>query len=167
MSNMKVVTTKKTLLGTKTILDEEALSYKLLNQNSGKDSSVNRGEVTLFLNTHLDQYGDTLADIDRAIDYVFDGTGGFVLIQYFNGEMSGVVVINETGMKGYIPENILVYIAVNSKFRGKGIGKALLQNAIKACKGDIALHVERDNPARFLYEKVGFTNPYLEMRLKR
>ncbi len=33
--------------------------------------------------------------------------------------------------------------------------------------GDIALHVEPDNPARFLYEKYGFTNKYLEMRYKR
>ena len=27
--------------------------------------------------------------------------------------------------------------------------------------------VEKDNPAVKLYEKVGFTNPYLEMRLYR
>lgn len=70
-------------------------------------------------------------------------------------------------MDGYIPENILVYIAVNNAFRGKGLGKELMLNAIKVCHGDIALHVEKNNPARFLYEKVGFTNPYLEMRLKR
>ena len=32
---------------------------------------------------------------------------------------------------------------------------------------DIALHVEKDNPAVFLYEKLGFENKYLEMRLTR
>ena len=32
-------------------------------------------------------------------------------------------------------------------------------------KGGIALHVEPDNPAKFLYEKLGFTHKYLEMRL--
>jgi ribosomal-protein-alanine N-acetyltransferase len=29
------------------------------------------------------------------------------------------------------------------------------------------VHVEANTPAKFLYEKYGFTNPYLEMRLKR
>ena len=42
-----------------------------------------------------------------------------------------------------------------------------MQKAIDYCKGDIALHVEADNPAKHLYEKMGFTNPYLEMRLKK
>ena len=70
-------------------------------------------------------------------------------------------------MSGYIPENILVYIAVNKNQRGKGVGKQIMQKAIANTDGDIALHVEKDNPAKFLYEKMGFTNPYLEMRLKK
>jgi len=67
-------------------------------------------------------------------------------------------------MKGYIPENILVYIAVHKELRGKGIGKELMNKAIQTAHGDIALHVEDDNPAKYLYESVGFKNPYLEMR---
>ncbi|MDN3709622.1 hypothetical protein QW060_21910 [Myroides ceti] len=41
---------------------------------------------------------------------------------------------------------------------------SLMQNAIESSEGNIALHVEPDNPARKLYEKLGFTNKYLEMR---
>jgi ribosomal protein S18 acetylase RimI-like enzyme len=70
-------------------------------------------------------------------------------------------------MSGYIPENILVYIATHRDKRGQGLGKKLMSKAIEISQGDIALHVEADNPARFLYEKLGFTNPYLEMRLKK
>ena len=143
------------------------LKYKLLNKNSGRDEFITSQQVTNFLYDHLDKYGDKPEDINKAIDYVFENNGGFVLIQFANDEIAGVVVVNETGMSGYIPENILVYIAVNRKFRGQGLGKELMENALKACAGDIALHVEKDNPARFLYEKMGFTNPYLEMRLKR
>ncbi|MEX1003574.1 MAG: GNAT family N-acetyltransferase [Crocinitomicaceae bacterium] len=141
--------------------------YKLLNKNSGRDTFITSMEVANFLYDHLDNYGDEVEDIQKAIDYVFDNNGGFVLIQFVEDKISGVVVVNETGMSGYIPENILVYIAVNRKFRGQGLGKSLMEAALKACVGDIALHVEKDNPARFLYEKIGFTNPYLEMRLKR
>lgn len=82
-------------------------------------------------------------------------------------EILGTVVINRTGMSGYIPENILVYIAVNGNYRGKGLGRKIMTRAIELSDGDIALHVEPDNPAKFLYEKLGFENKYLEMRLKK
>ena len=42
-----------------------------------------------------------------------------------------------------------------------------MSKVIEFSKGDIALHVEKDNPAKYLYEKLGFTNKYLEMRLKK
>jgi ribosomal protein S18 acetylase RimI-like enzyme len=70
-------------------------------------------------------------------------------------------------MKGYIPENILVYIAVDKDQRGRGVGKKLMNAAIDQAEGNIALHVEPENPAKFLYEKLGFTNKYLEMRLDK
>jgi ribosomal protein S18 acetylase RimI-like enzyme len=61
----------------------------------------------------------------------------------------------------------LVYIAVHRDFRGKGLGKQLMEHALKLTKGDVALHVEPDNPAKKLYERLGFTNKYLEMRLTK
>ena len=88
-------------------------------------------------------------------------------MSYLKDEISGVVVINQTGMKGYIPENILVFIATNKNHRGKGIGKLLMQKTIELAEGSIALHVEPENPAKFLYEKVGFSSKYIEMRLKK
>ena len=83
------------------------------------------------------------------------------------GVFLGAVVTNKTGMKGYIPENILVYIAVDPNQRGNGTGKALMESVIKSTDGDIALHVEPENPARRLYERLGFTNKYVEMRLHK
>ncbi|MFT6442607.1 MAG: ribosomal protein S18 acetylase RimI-like enzyme [Crocinitomicaceae bacterium] len=146
---------------------KEDLKYKLINKFSGRTSLVSEGNVKHFLFKHLEEYGDNLTDINSAIEYIFEKVGGFALVQFYKNKISGVVVVNETGMSGYIPENILVYIAVDGKYRGKGFGQELMTFAIKSCKGDIALHVEKENPARFLYEKLGFTTPYLEMRLKR
>jgi len=133
-----------------------------------KLSSNRKREIVGFLHEHLGQYGDLPSDIEKAIDFALKETpsfGGFVLVAHEGKEISGAVVVNQTGMQGYIPENILVYIATHKDKRGQGIGKHLMKEAIDVAHGNIALHVESDNPARQLYEKFGFTNKYLEMRL--
>jgi len=40
----------------------------------------------------------------------------------------------------------------------------MIKKVAESVRGDIALHVEPDNPARHLYEKLGYSNKYLEMR---
>ena len=132
-------------------------------------TTLERKQIIDFLFKHLDEFGDTWESISNAIDYALNpgpAFGGFILFTKEDDEVIGAVVMNHTHMAGYIPENVLVYIAVHREHRGKGIGKVLMEHAIKNAKGDIALHVEDNNPAKFLYEKVGFTNPYLEMRYK-
>lgn len=123
-----------------------------------------------FLFKHLDQYGDAKNDIAKAMDYSLakkGKPGGFILASTEGDEVTGAVVVNKTGMSGYIPENILVYIAAHREHRGKGIGKKLMLKAVEVADGDVALHVEPDNPAKGLYEHIGFTNKYLEMRYKK
>lgn len=127
-----------------------------------------RDAVASFLFKHLDQFGDPKEHIRRAIDYALDpGRGGFVIAGRNEEGIIGAVVVNDTGMSGYIPEHILVYIAVDRSQRGQGVGKRLMREAIGSASGGIALHVEPDNPAKLLYESLGFTNKYLEMRLAK
>ncbi|MCB9301312.1 MAG: GNAT family N-acetyltransferase [Lewinellaceae bacterium] len=131
-------------------------------------SSGKIDQIVSFLFKHLEEYGDKREDILKALEYALNtdaSHGGLILTAEKKGDTVGAVVINHTGMEGYIPENILVYIAVHGGRRGEGIGKKLMQKAISLCEGDIALHVEPDNPARHLYQKLGFSNKYLEMRL--
>lgn len=131
---------------------------------------VEKNKIVKFLHKHLDQYGDSEEDIMKALDYALQETsvdGGFILLGLEDDQIVGAVVFNKTGMQGYIPENVLVYIAVHRDFRGKGYGKKLMEKALSNCTGSVKLHVEPDNPARFLYEKVGFTNKYLEYRYTR
>lgn len=130
-------------------------------------TTLERFELIGFLSHHLDEYGDSEENIGFAIDYALNSNpmaGGFVLRFSEDEETTGVVVMNKTGMQGYIPENVLVYIAVHRDFRRQGLGKKLMKRAMQLSKGDISLHVEKDNPALHLYEKMGFENPYLEMR---
>ena len=88
----------------------------------------------------------------------------FIFQMTENQQLVGVAVLNRTGMQGYIPENLLVYIAVHKDCRGKGLAQKMLNRILQLTNGDIALHVEKNNPVIDLYKKVGFENPYLEMR---
>ncbi|MBN1620067.1 GNAT family N-acetyltransferase [candidate division WOR-3 bacterium] len=133
-----------------------------------RPAPMEKAKIIDFLYENLDKYGDPKPAIEKAVDYALkniESFGGFVLTYNSEEKILGAVVVNKTGMKDYIPENILVYIATKREERGKGIGKELMKKTIEISSGNIKLHVEADNPAKFLYEKYGFTNKYLEMRL--
>jgi len=136
--------------------------------NNNQPSSLEKTEISSFLYQHLEEYGDPQQAIEKAMDYTAgenNSPGGNIFVSKNNNKIVAAAVINKTGMHDYIPANILVYIATHKEFRGKGIGKNLVKHIIENLDGDIALHVEPNNPAKGLYEKLGFTNKYLEMRL--
>jgi ribosomal protein S18 acetylase RimI-like enzyme len=142
------------------------MEFKQINSTSGEDAIHSNQIIAEFLYTHLEEFGDTIEDILKCTAYVMNPEkGGNILVGLDENKIVGVVILNNTGMKDFIPENILVYIAVDNSQRGKGFGKQLMQKAISIAEGNIALHVEPNNPAKKLYEKLGFTNKYLEMRL--
>lgn len=144
------------------------MKIEIIDQSTGPHPDFTNERIADFLFQHLDQFGDKKEFILRCLAYVFNPQrGGFVVVAHEDREIAGAVIINETGMDGYIPENILVYIAVHQNQRGKGLGKKLMHHTMERARGSIALHVEPDNPAKILYEKLGFTNKYLEMRLQR
>jgi GNAT superfamily N-acetyltransferase len=142
---------------------------KLVNESDFNDN-LTREQYVDFLHTHLDQFGDSKEAINKCIDFAFgkDGKlGGFLLAAYYEEKLVGALIINNTGMSGYIPEHILVYVAVDGSYRGKGFGKEIVEYALKECPGDVKLHVEYENPAKRLYERMGFTTKYAEMRYKK
>jgi len=136
-----------------------------------KPSTIEKEKIVNFLFQHLEEYGDEKEDILKCLNFAVkdakEALGGFALVLEADKNILGVTIVNKTGMDGYIPENILVYIAVHHNARGKGYGKKIMNKAIELADGDMALHVEPNNPAKFLYEKLGFENKYLEMRLKK
>ncbi|MFH5833434.1 GNAT family N-acetyltransferase [Halalkalibaculum sp. DA384] len=146
------------------------MNFDISYSDDKNPTEFSREEIADFLYEHLDEFGDEKQHILNCIGYAYgdkDGQDGMILIVHEDGQIAGAVIINKTNMKGYIPENILVYIAVHREYRGEGIGSQLMERIIKATDGDIALHVEEHNPAVHLYKKYGFTNKYLEMRLKK
>lgn len=129
---------------------------------------TSRPQLADFLHRHLAPYEDTLEDIRRGIDDALGdrpGPGGFVLLAHVGTELLGSLVMLGTGMQGYVPAHLLLFVAVDGRLRGQGIGARLIRAAVARCAGEVKLHVEYDNPARHLYERLGFTSKYAEMRL--
>lgn len=142
------------------------LEIKVIRKES-EFEKISREEFIDFLFTHLERFGDPKVDINKCLDYAFSdekSEGGFALAAYYEGKLCGALIMNKTGMANYIPDNILVYVAVDSSLRGKGIGKQIIEKSFEVADGDVKLHVEYDNPAKRLYERLGFTNKYAEMR---
>ncbi|MDR0230229.1 MAG: GNAT family N-acetyltransferase [Flavobacteriaceae bacterium] len=139
-----------------------------------KESLVTTEELdvyTTFLYKHLEHYGDTKEAIAKAIAYALgqnNKPGGFVLVAHAaEQKIVGIAVLLDTLMEDFIPEHILVYLAVDNAVRGQGLGRQLLDEIKREAKGSIALHVDPDNPAQNLYERQGFQKKYIEMRLTK
>jgi ribosomal-protein-alanine N-acetyltransferase len=143
------------------------LEIKKITSDNEFDNSVTREKFVAFLYKHLGDFGDPKKDINKSIDYAFsgaEGKGGFLLAAYYENNLVGALVMNKTGMDGYIPENILVYVAVDGSYRNKGFGRQIVEKALMLADGDVKLHVEYENPAKRLYERVGMETKYAEMR---
>lgn len=131
---------------------------------------IDRPSLARFLHKNLKPYEDAVKDIEYGIDCAFSdqpGRGGFILLAEEDGRLLGALVMLRTGMNGFIPPNLLLFVAVDQSCRGKGMGSKLCTRAIAECEGDVCLHVEYDNPAKHLYERMGFSTKYAEMRLTR
>lgn len=123
-----------------------------------------------FLYQHLDEFGDKKSAIRKCIDYSFsqvDGKGGFILLGVKDDRIITAVIMNYTGMAEFIPKYYLVYVATHAEERGNGYGTEIIEKAISEAGGDVALHVEYENPAKGLYEHLGFTSKYAEMRYNK
>ena len=146
------------------------MDYKVLGAID-KATYLIKNEIADFLVAHLDEYGDSKFEILKCLDFAlsrYPHQGGFVILALENDDtIKGAVVVCKTGMDTFIPENVLVYFAVHKDYRGRGLGKRLLEKTIKMSNGDIALHVHPNNPARQLFEQFGFRYKFFEMRLQK
>jgi alanine racemase len=128
------------------------------------------GNIADFLSSNMDYYGDSIEMIMNAIDFALSSIpqgDGFLIIAAKGKEILGALVNARTGTGGFIPENIFVYVCVERNHRRKGLAKAMLKEAVGMSEGAVKLHVEKDNPARELYRKLGFDEQYVEMRYRR
>ena len=126
--------------------------------------------ITKFIHAYSGAFRDSKSAIKKSLLYAIKeipGLGGYVFVLEEKKEVLGALVINKTGMNEYIPENILVYLVVNTEFDEHSIREKLINYAINYCKGDIALYINKENPELGWFEEKGFKSRNIEMRLTR
>jgi ribosomal protein S18 acetylase RimI-like enzyme len=97
------------------------------------------------------------------IEHQFAAQDGHYRGNYPGATLDLIEVDGERAGRLYVhrgPRDIRIMdIALAPAFRGRGIGTALLQSLIDEAEGSgrkLSIHVEMNNPARFLYGRLGF-----------
>lgn len=145
----------------------ETIDFEKVSSAAQLPDWADRKTLARFFHETMAPYNDSLEDVDRALSYALGdgpGQGGFVLLARQGGELAAALTMLDTHMGGYIPAHLLLFVSVSPTLRGQGIGRRIVERALAECDGDVKLHVEHDNPAKRLYERIGFTSKYAEMR---
>jgi len=93
-------------------------------------SWTDQDKIVGFFHETMKPFEDRIEDIERALDYAFSpekGKGGFLMLADIDEKLAGALLMLKTGMRGYIPENILLFVTVLPEMRGKGIGRRLCE----------------------------------------
>lgn len=92
-----------------------------------EDSSLDKSIIT-----HL---------VDSALKEV-SSFGGFVVTEEKQEEVLGVMVVNNTGMEGYMPNNLIVLGAFLPNTGKEGSKKRILQKIMHLTRGEAALLIK-------------------------
>lgn len=118
----------------------------------------NRMANFVIANSECSDHGLVLQSIEYALnDYITQG--GFV-IQILDkpmGDLIGVAITNKTGISGYFPENLLVYLVV--KDNDSELENILFDEVLKFSKGDVILNASINKCATTAIKK-GFKEKY-------
>jgi len=119
-------------------------------------------------------YASTRADEMAMVPWTAEQKDAFVLsqfgfqrthyLQHYQGSTFDIIMVDgEPAGRLYVHrgpgEFRIVDIAIMPEFRGRGVGGFLLTQVMEeAREADkvVSIHVERNNPARHLYDRLGF-----------
>ena len=147
--------------------DESGMTIHVLRDMGDFPSWTDPDQFAAFMYESLKPYEDPLEQVRQGVSDALEpqyGEKGFVLLGEIDQKVVGGLIMLRTGMKGYIPENFLLMVAVDPSTRGMGLGGKIIKKSFELADGDVKLHVEYDNPAKRLYERLGMTTKYAEMR---
>ena len=109
--------------------------------------------------------------VEGAIRYAMSHdhyAGGFILVMYTRDvQIASVAIVNKTGMNGYFPASILVYLAADTRLKAEGLDDKLIRYVLKVCEGDVLINLEGQEKFSHLYAEAGFDSKPLFLRYPR
>lgn len=96
--------------------------------------------------------------ITHLIDYALkeiSSFGGFVVTEETEGELLGVMVVNNTGMEGYMPNNLIVASAFLPNTGKEGSRKRILQKIMHITRGDATLLIKNAHQQEAISNSLG------------
>ncbi len=95
-----------------------------------------------FLRQHSDVAWIKPEGIQKAVEYAVKETpsfGGFIVTVEKDHRILAALIVNKTGMQGYLAEHIIVLNAIMPEYVNSPIMHELLRKAYSVAKGDIAM----------------------------
>jgi len=83
--------------------------------------------------------------ITHLVDYALkeiSSFGGFLVTEETEEEVLGIMIVNNTGMEGYMPNNLIVASAFLPNIGKEGSKKRILQKIMYVTRGDTALFIK-------------------------
>lgn len=117
-----------------------------------------KSELIRFLTIHQDNPELTPSTITYLVDYALReifSFGGFVVTEEEGAKIVGAMVVNNTGMKGYMPNNLIVASAFLPGSNKAGSQKRILQKIMHLTKGDTALLIKSSRRRAEIPENIG------------
>lgn len=104
-------------------------------------------KITLINFIHDYQEGTTLniPTITHLMDYALkeiSSFGGFVVTEEKETKLLGIMIVNNTGMEGYMPKNLIVASAFLPTSGKEGSKKRILQKIMHTTRGEAALFIK-------------------------
>ena len=129
-------------------------------------SCSKKNAIVQFLCENLEDSWIEQDAVLQAVEYAIKEVpsfGGFILTTEINEQIIAAIIVNKTGMGGYMPEYVAVLNAIAPNYRGKGITKSLIEKAINLGKGDISLLVKNCGPKELILENLTVEAKYMQM----
>ena len=99
-----------------------------------------------FICNYQEDTNLTKSLITHLVDYALkeiSSFGGFVVTEEAGNEILGAMVVNNTGMEGYMPNNLIVASAFLPSRGKQGSKKRILQKIMHVTRGDTTLLVKK------------------------
>lgn len=128
----------------------------VLYQATNRPSFIEKQQIIDFILLNSNNSDLEENHVLKSIEYATkecQSFGGFVILQKMDGKIVSAAILNQTGMEGYLPENLVVFVAFDNKHKTTELESNLFNYILRHAKGEVAIKVSVDEEYKTLNGK--------------